>query len=35
MNTKVILVFVGSLFVGSVLGYSYIAYKANQAAAAS
>jgi hypothetical protein len=32
MNGKVILTFAVSLFVGSVLGYSYIAYKGVQAA---
>lgn len=35
MNTKVVLTFIGALFVGSVLGYSYIAYKAAQASASS
>jgi hypothetical protein len=32
MNTKAVLIFVGALFAGSVLGYSYIAYKGVQAA---
>jgi hypothetical protein len=34
MSTKVVLVFIGSALVGSLLGYSYIAYKAAQASAA-
>jgi hypothetical protein len=35
MNTKSVLIFVGSLFLGSVLGYAYIAYKGVQASNAA
>lgn len=35
MNGKVILTFAVSLAIGTVLGFSYIAYKAAQASASS